>query len=199
MSYVYAVSQINPSGKIEFNKFGYTTNPLQIRIWELNTGNPNKIIYRGHKIGTLNEEKIIHEMFNKYKTKTRYGGGEEWYYPCQEIENYIVDNLPFENNWNVFSRKDKIIYKHIIEKMKNTTKYNSKLLDIPYAQDMLLIFDLFYEKHSDVNLAKFQKTMIKHFNLSKEHLKLGRYNGKKLKKSLFETQSELAYKHLIKS
>jgi hypothetical protein len=54
----------------------------------LQTGCSNKIYELGYVLGSLEEEKLLHIKFSKYKN--RYNG--EWFLPSCEILNYINEN-----------------------------------------------------------------------------------------------------------
>lgn len=66
-------------------KIGYTKNNVEKRLKQLNTGNENNLYILGYINGTLDDEKHLHWKFGNHRI--RQNG--EWFYPSQEIIDYI--------------------------------------------------------------------------------------------------------------
>ena len=66
-------------------KIGYTKDISQRRK-TLQTSNPNKLIILGYICGEKSKEKELHKIFKEYKTLN------EWFYPAQELIDYINKN-----------------------------------------------------------------------------------------------------------
>lgn len=66
-------------------KIGYTKNNVEKRLKQLNTGNENDLYILGYINGTLDDEKHLHWKFGNHRI--RQNG--EWFYPSQEIIDYI--------------------------------------------------------------------------------------------------------------
>lgn len=69
-------------------KIGYTKNSVEKRLKQLNTGNESKLYILGYMNGSQEDEKYLHKKFGFYRI--RHDG--EWFYPNQEIIDYINDN-----------------------------------------------------------------------------------------------------------
>lgn len=82
MGYIYFIATKN---KI---KIGYTKNSVEKRLKQLQTGNDENLILLGYLHGKLEEEKLLHKQFAKYRI--RQNG--EWFFPSDELIEYININ-----------------------------------------------------------------------------------------------------------
>lgn len=69
----------------EFIKIGFTSNSLDTRLKQLNTGSAFQLYSLGYIEGTLLKEKELHVKFAKLRV--RFNG--EWFKPEPELLNYI--------------------------------------------------------------------------------------------------------------
>ena len=90
---VYAIGQYNNDEKLEFIKFGVTTeNTLNLRLAQLQTGNPNRLAVINYfksknREEAFRSENLIHINLKKYKTRG------EWF----EVNDLTKDLSSFFN------------------------------------------------------------------------------------------------------
>lgn len=77
---IYFIQSQNGSIKI-----GYTDRDPQIRLKELQTGNPEKLELIAVSNGSRYQERKIHKTLKKWRCK----GGTEWYEPIELLLEYI--------------------------------------------------------------------------------------------------------------
>lgn len=89
MGYIYFIAS---KDKI---KIGYTKNSVEKRLNQLQTGNDDKLVLLGYLHGGLDEEKMLHKQFAKYRI--RHNG--EWFEPSDELIDYINVNNSQPNTY----------------------------------------------------------------------------------------------------
>ena len=70
-------------------KIGFTKLDVEKRLNQLQTGCVKKLFILGYITGTMQDEKMLHNMFGS--SRLRYNG--EWFKPTQNLLDYI-------NNYN---------------------------------------------------------------------------------------------------
>lgn len=80
--YVYFVEEKANNGELKAVKIGFTTNP-KARLEALQTGNPNALSYLGVVKGTLSDERRLHRILERYRTRL------EWFEPSEAVM-YVV-------------------------------------------------------------------------------------------------------------
>lgn len=95
MGCVYLLLSINPDG-LETHKIGVTKRDIKIRLSELQTGNPNKIILL-KQYESKNYLKVEQWLHRKYQTKTE--AKNEWRILTNEqIFSFIDDCKTADDN-----------------------------------------------------------------------------------------------------
>ena len=89
MGYIYFIAT---KDKI---KIGYTKNSVEKRLKQLQTGNDENLVLLGYLRGESEEEKILHKQFSKYRI--RHNG--EWFFPADELIEYINNNNSLPNTY----------------------------------------------------------------------------------------------------
>ena len=79
MGYIYFIAT---KDKI---KIGFTKNPVEKRLKQLQTGNDENLVLLGYILGELEEEQLLHKQFAK--DRIRHNG--EWFFPSEELVEYI--------------------------------------------------------------------------------------------------------------
>lgn len=69
-------------------KIGYTSQPIETRMHQLNTGSVHNIYLLGWLYGDKDKEKEIHKRF--LKNRVRRNG--EWFVPTSELLDFINEN-----------------------------------------------------------------------------------------------------------
>jgi hypothetical protein len=91
---VYAIGQYNNNNKLDFIKFGVTTeNTLNLRLSQLQTGNPNRLGVINYFIATSREEaykseNMIHINLSNFKVRN------EWF----KVNDTTLDLIKFFNS-----------------------------------------------------------------------------------------------------
>lgn len=66
-------------------KIGYTSQPINKRLQQLNTGSDQKLWCIGYVNGNIDKEKELHKKFDS--ARIRHNG--EWFSPSSELIDYI--------------------------------------------------------------------------------------------------------------
>lgn len=88
----------------DYIKIGFTKETLKRRLERLATGNPKRMFILGYTKGTMDDEFALHALFNK--DRVRYDG--EWFYPSQELIDYINEVNEIENVFVMMDDDNKI-------------------------------------------------------------------------------------------
>lgn len=79
----------------QYIKIGYTKNDAKKRLKQLQTSSPNRLFLLGYIDGDKTIEQNLHKKF--YNSIVRING--EWFFPTQDILDYINDNSLDDNTY----------------------------------------------------------------------------------------------------
>lgn len=98
--YVYLIKEVDA----DFYKIGYTTKKPEIRLKELQTGNPRllKLVASYHTENYKHLERLLHETYKK----NHYSG--EWFIMSLEVEDQFLIECNAKNNTALFLREQQV-------------------------------------------------------------------------------------------
>ena len=74
-------------------KIGYTKNNPENRLKQLNTGSDTQLYMLGYIQGSIELEKSLHKKFGQDRIRQN----AEWFYPSQELIDFINKNNEIKN------------------------------------------------------------------------------------------------------
>ena len=89
-------------------KIGYTSQKISQRLLQLNTGSDKKLICLGYISGDQEKEKELHKKFSK--SRIRQNG--EWFYPTDDLINYINEYNEKPNCYIEYEKETNTIYNY---------------------------------------------------------------------------------------
>lgn len=79
-------------------KIGYTKNRPESRLKQLNTGSDTQLYMLGYIHGSTELEKSLHKKFGQDRIRQN----AEWFYPSQELIDFINENNEIKDNYIEF-------------------------------------------------------------------------------------------------
>lgn len=76
-------------------KIGYTSQDVEKRLHQLNTGSDTNLYLLGYIQGTKETEKYLHQKFGNLRIRQN----AEWFRPSDELLDYINDNSERPNTF----------------------------------------------------------------------------------------------------
>lgn len=76
-------------------KIGYTSQDIEKRLHQLNTGSDSRLYLLGYVQGDKNVEKKLHQLFGEFRIRNN----AEWFMPSDDLIDYINNNSEKPNTF----------------------------------------------------------------------------------------------------